>query len=193
MPLFHACTLTLAWSSHLLCYPSSSASHPPSSGPVCHQCGVFCRCDGASDADPDSRGLHAVCRGVLQCVWALHGWWHQEREATRRRQQRWGRQEEFWESLWQGRHMIRVWISINIAEFTYMRKCITCQGKKKKVLRFGFLSVFNRWFMFLQQLFAEEFVFVISVFISSPVYVIQLWFSFDSLSLFYLISLLSRF
>lgn len=63
----HMHTQTRLTFSSALCR-SSSAPHPISSGPVCHQCGVFCRCDGASDADPDSRGLHAVCRGVLQCV-----------------------------------------------------------------------------------------------------------------------------
>lgn len=109
----HICMLTLVWPSHLLfVFSYSSASLPPSSGPVCHQRGVFRWCDGAPDADPDSRRLHAVCRGFLQRLWALHGRRYKEREATRRRQQRWRRQEEFWESLWQGWGLKRIFINI---------------------------------------------------------------------------------
>lgn len=39
---------------------------PSPSGPVRHQCRVLRRRDGASDADADSGGVHAVGRGFLQ-------------------------------------------------------------------------------------------------------------------------------
>lgn len=87
----------------------------PTSGPICHQCGLFCRRDGASDADTDSGGVHAVCSGFLQCLWALHGRRHKEGETPCWRQQRWGRQEEFWESLWQGTRKDRITVKCTLS------------------------------------------------------------------------------
>lgn len=69
-------------------------SLPPSSGAVCRQRGVFRRCDGPSHADSDAGGVRAVGRGFLQRVWAL----------SERRSSGWGRQEELWESVWEGSH-----------------------------------------------------------------------------------------
>lgn len=185
LPPLGTCTLTPA-----------ALSSPPCSGPVRHQCGVFCRRDGAPDADPDSRGLHAVCCGLLQCVWALHGRWHEEREATRRRQQRWGRQEEFWESLWQGQGMVMITILTNIksswlpalACFTFMRLSIKHKYSEKQ--RRVCFSRSPCWFMSLQQRFAEE---VLLPFQCFSVCGIQLWFSFDCLSLLWLVCLLLGF
>ncbi len=103
-PSFSLSDLCLLWFPPLSPHPrlSPTTFFFPSSGPVRHQCGLFCRCDGASDADADSGGVHAVCSGFLQCLRALHGRRHKEGETARWRQQRRGRQEEFWESLWQG-------------------------------------------------------------------------------------------
>lgn len=146
----HSRHLSPVWPFSVLCFPSLSTPPPlthllllclfPSSGLVCHQCGLFCWCDGAPDADTDSGGVHAVSSGFLQCLWALHGRRHKEGEAPSWRQQRRGRQEEFWESLWQGQpRQTFTWTSIEMLFFALkalwqmLLKCLGFDSQRPEV------------------------------------------------------------
>lgn len=121
--------------------PSSSSSSLSCSRAVCHQRRLLRRRDGAPDADADAGGVHAVCRGLLQRLRALHGRRHQEGEAARRGQQRRGRQAERREPLRQGRFTAARGRGLRGGDFESLRKSSQLPGISLIHSRFIDLSI----------------------------------------------------